>query len=290
MADKLEAIHSKISEYDAKLPHCSNLETKISAELSKKSASRDKIIDIAEKYELFHQSLEDAPVTSISEWLDVALAALADYFQYIYDEKIFVHQSDFTSSVMPEFMCMLYNKNIIPHFPDIIVETQKDIMIDVSFVPMQDQKVLIKSKRVDVALLQSCTLVLNEETISNFNIPIVAVENKTNLDKNMISGIEYSVERLKKTFPLCKYYVLSELSDFAIEKQNYASTAIDEILILRKQKRSQVRCKGGTRNSVDKDLLEGHFEEIYSHLEVQKKKTRTLQERYGEGKLIGNCK
>ena len=115
---------------------------------------------------------------------------------------------------------------------------------------------------------------------------MVAIEVKTNLDKNMIGGVEYSVERLKKTFPLSKFFLISEFADFAYKKQNYASTPIDEIIILRKQKRSEVRRDKTKIRGLDKGLVESHITEILEYLESTLNSPDELNARMKQGRLI----
>jgi hypothetical protein len=88
-----------------------------------------------------------------------------------------------------------------------------------------------------------------------FIIPLIAMEMKTNLDKNMMSGIEHSVAALKNTFPNSLYYVITEYSDLAIDKLNYASSGINEIYILRKQKRAEIRRDIENRHLIDVNLV-----------------------------------
>jgi hypothetical protein len=113
-----------------------------------------------------------------------------------------------------------------------------------------------KNKRVDAYLALPFPVNFDKSKTHafDFSIPLIAVEVKTNLDKNMISGIMHSAEKLKATFPKCRYYVLSEFSDFNTKDQNYANSDIDEIYILRKQKRSEYRASKKA-NDIALDLI-----------------------------------
>nr|CAA74998.1 Bpu10I restriction endonuclease alpha subunit [Bacillus pumilus] len=200
-------------------------------------------------------------------------------------KSVFSHQADFYSSVLPEFFNLLFRNLIKGLNEKIKVNSQKDIIIDCIFDPYNEGRVVFKKKRVDVAIILKNKFVFNNVEISDFAIPLVAIEIKTNLDKNMLSGIEQSVDSLKETFPLCLYYCITELADFAIEKQNYASTHIDEVFILRKQKRGPVR-RGTPLEVVHADLILEVVEQVGEHLSKFKDPIKTLKARMTEGYLI----
>lgn len=278
-----------LTQIDPKLPHGSNLKTKALKELKSQSKHEALTKEIVMLYLAFNNSLQSIDdVHEKSSWITDSLAYLEVYYNHIKSDKfrIYSHQSDFLSSLLPEFLYRMYKKFILNKYPDFSIETQKDLIIDLSFLPYNGSSVNFKSKRVDVAILKPCSFVVNNTALSGFNIPIIAVEVKTNLDKNMISGVEYSVQRLKRTFPLCKYYLISEFVDFAYEKQNYASSAIDEILIKRKQKRSEVRHGAKTLNPIDSQLMLNHLEEVLFYIEVTSKEPLLLSKRLKMGKLI----
>jgi hypothetical protein len=136
-----------------------------------------------------------------------------------------------------------------------------------------------------MAILRKCSLICDDIIFNDFYIPIVAAEIKTNLDKTMLSGIEHSVESLKRTFPKCLYYVIAELSDFNYKDQNYAATGIDEMYVLRKQKRSSVR-RTGSRSNIDSHLIKTILENIVAAMRNCAIENQSLQERMSKGKLI----
>ena len=176
----------------------------------------------------------------------------------------FSHQADFTSSIIP----------------------QKDLTIECTFDISDGGKICFKNKRVDVAVVQQCELAFNGKT-TELPIPLLAIECKTNLDKNMLSGIEHSVTELKKTFPTCHYFVVTECSDFDVKKANYASSGIDEMFILRKQKRGVIRRNPELRNPIDASLVCEVAETLISNIDDMSSDTVDLTTRMQNGKLIG---
>jgi hypothetical protein len=173
----------------------------------------------------------------------------------------------------------------LPNTGGLIVTAQKDIVIECNFDVSAGGRIIEKRKRMDVAILSPGTLSFKDVAIE-FWIPAVCVEVKTNIDKNMLSGIESSVETLKRTFPRTKYYAIGEYSDFQIDAQNYAATGIDEILIVRQQKRSAVRRSPGARNPIGEILLTSFLAEVRSHLLESMQTHKNLATRLPTGRLI----
>jgi hypothetical protein len=286
---ELKELVEKLSKLDSKLPHCSNLKKKATDELKKPSKNIALTKEIVSLYLNYISEIQKLNKTSdAKKWIATALKHFEKYYSEIKSAKfkIFSHQSDFLSSLLPEFLYLLYNKFVIAKFKGFVIETQKDLVIDLSFLPYSTSAVNFKSKRVDVAILKPCLFAVNKQKLNDFHIAMIAVEVKTNLDKNMISGVEYSVQRLKRTFPLCKYYLISELADFAYNKQNYAASAIDEILITRKQKRSEVRQDASKLKAIDADLIHNHLTEVLAYLDDAVKEPTILNKRLKKGKLI----
>jgi len=277
----------ELQKLDRKLPHGSNLRTKLFSSIKKNDKNKDTLINIANKYlVLLKKTTGNYSIDSLT-WIKETLIEFESYYKFLKLDinKKFSHQSDFLSSLIPEYLYLTYNKWLTPKFDDIIITTQKDIIIDLSFLPYEDKQISFKEKRVDVAIVKKINFELGNQ-ILDFSISLVGIEVKTNLDKNMISGVEYSVERMKKTFPLSKFYLISELADFAFKKQNYASTSIDEIIILRKQKRSEVRKDKNSINPIDPNLLNNHILELELYLKSCVKAPGNLKERLNKGKLI----
>lgn len=198
----------------------------------------------------------------------------------------FSHQADFTSSIIPEMLCMIFENIIKSKEVDLEVSAQKDLTIECTFDISDGGKICFKNKRVDVAVVQQCELVFNGET-TELPIPLLAIECKTNLDKNMLSGIEHSVTELKKTFPTCHYFVVTECSDFDVKKSNYASSRIDEMFILRKQKRGVIRRNPELRNPIDASLVYEVAETLISNIDAMSSDFIDLTTRMQNGKLIG---
>lgn len=268
-------------------PHCSNIITKCRSCVKddQKLALKTLLpayIDVIDKSHSFFES-------KIS--FDELIKKFNSYYEYVNTKKIngaFSHQSDFLSSIIPELICTLVKpicKKYQPKHNNLFVSAQRDIIIECNFDACIDGNIILKRKRMDIAILLPLDLKIDCEQI-DFSIPLLCAEVKTNIDKNMLSGIEASVETLKRTFPNCGYYAIGEFSDFAIDTLNYASTKIDEILILRNQKRSEARNNVSKRNPISSDVLAAFLSEVDSHLAKITENTPSLSDRMRKGRLI----
>ncbi|MDO4732654.1 MAG: Bpu10I family restriction endonuclease, partial [Bacillota bacterium] len=168
------------------------------------------------------------------------------------------------------------------------VSAQKDLTIECIFDISSGGTIRFKNKRVDVAVVKPCQLVFNG-TANELPIPLIAIECKTNLDKNMISGIEHSVSELKKTFPDCHYFVVTEVSDFDVKKSNYASSGIDEMYILRQQKRGPIRRNPELRKPLSSTLVQELSEILIQNIAAMNADVIGLDTRMQNGKLIGRA-
>jgi hypothetical protein len=271
-------------------PHGSNILTKSSGKV--KQSHIVPLESILEKYinllEIFRKY--ESEIIEIETKLADILIAADDYYDFIKQKEVnvFSHQSDFTSSFLPELICVLLRKLIkkIQTDPPVLYLTaQKDIVTEFNFDVAGGGRLIEKRKRMDISVLCNAVFTFNGKHI-DFGIPILCAEIKTNIDKNMLSGIEASVGNLKRTFPRCKYYTIGEFSDFEIEAQNYATTAIDEILLVRHQKRSQVRKTPSARNPLSLELLNSFLNEVSEQFSSVLNAELNLAIRMASGRLI----
>lgn len=119
-----------------------------------------------------------------------------------------------------------------------------------------------------------------DEVLHETNIAYIAMECKTNLDKTMFQEAAATALDLKTSVPAAKYYLLCEWLDMT--PISSGTTAIDEVLILRKAKRisSNIRSSFSTvegrqnyRDEYQQYLKENPFSievlrRIVSHLQM----------------------
>jgi len=283
----IEIITTKLEQLNvgpSNFPHGSNLLTKLKSELN--AAKTNALNIVAPMYIALHNKFLEFESGHVD--LKKILIETECYYDLIKrkDINIFPHQSDFISSLIPELLCVLLRRvlNQRVEFGHLKVVAQKDIMIECNFDTSEGGRIIEKKKRMDVAILSPGNLTFNGSLIELY-IPTFCAEVKTNIDKNMLSGIESSVETLKRTFPKSKYFAISEFSDFDLKSQNYASTGIDEIFIIRHQKRSDIRKSPHLRNPLSEKLISEFINELEVYLISQINEGRSLHDRMANGKL-----
>ena len=265
------------------LPHCSNLLRQLKKHKAGDEGIYEQIINL---YLPTRQTNFDP--NNVSEYVTKATAAVNRYMDFFLppNNKLFAHQADFVSSIIPEMLCMLFGHIISAQGSALEVTAQKDLTIECTFDISNGGTIRFKNKRVDVAVVKPCQLVFNGAA-NELPIPLIAIECKTNLDKNMISGIEHSVTELKKTFPECRYFVVTEVSDFDVKKSNYASSGIDEMYILRQQKRGPIRNDPTLRKPINQLLVQEIAEILIHNIDAMNADIAGLDTRMQTGKLIG---
>ena len=223
---------------------------------------------------------------SLHNYVKKIVACTNAYLDLFWPKSPFPHQADFASSVMPEMLGIMFSAMIAKRGIQLDVSAEADLIVECAFSASEGGVLMCKNKRVDLAVVKRCQLDFNGSR-SILPVPLMSIECKTNLDKNMLSGIEQSVADLKKTFPTCSYFVVSELSDFDVSKSNYASSGIDEIFILRRQKRGVVRNNPAARNAMDYELVFELAKRLQESIDLMLKPRLLLSDRMLKGKLIG---
>jgi len=101
-----------------------------------------------------------------------------------------------------------------------------------------------------------------------FDIPAVAIECKTYLDKTMLEGSSRASEELKARNPNAIYIIVTEWIKLS-EHVNFKKYKVDQIYILRKQKNTDREfrySKDYSKNPIDSDVVIHLYMMIYKHL------------------------
>ena len=241
--------------------------------------------DVCTRYFEFRNEVSNHKTANLEEFVNRVVDKTNNYMNFFSTTNPFSHQQDFTSSIIPEMFYFIFSRIVESSEIPIIVQAQNNLPIECMFDLCDGGRMLFKNKRLDLSLCKKSKLALDGVS-HDFVIPMLAMEIKTNLDKNMLAGIENSVSALKRTFPNCMYFVVSEFADLATDKLNYASTDIDEIYIIRNQKRASVRENKISQNSINKALvMELALKAVFLLKSVSDDKL-TLEQRMKLGKLI----
>lgn len=164
--------------------------------------------------------------------------------QQHYAER-FDSRSNLHSSVLEEFMYYLF-KDLVHGISENALIGKSHSFKDVFFrAPSYSEMVstphaLVEVKDHDFAIGASvkATMKCNGSDLieeHDWDIPAVAIECKTYLDKTMLQDVSTAAEQLKQKNPNAKYIVVSEWLKLT-ESVNLKKYKIDQIYILRKQK------------------------------------------------------
>lgn len=283
-----EELIVELSKFDAKIvgqdlpPHSTNL----MRQLNKKDARNLCLFnDVCTRYFEFRNEVSNHKTANLEEFVNRVVDKTNNYMNFFSTTNPFSHQQDFTSSIIPEMFYFIFSRIVESSEIPIIVQAQNNLPIECMFDLCDGGRMLFKNKRLDLSLCKKSKLALDGVS-HDFVIPMLAMEIKTNLDKNMLAGIENSVSALKRTFPNCMYFVVSEFADLATDKLNYASTDIDEIYIIRNQKRASVRGNKISQNAINKALVIELALKAVFLLESVSDEQLTLEQRMKSGKLI----
>lgn len=268
------------------LPHCNNLLYQL-----KKGVDETVYTDLVQKYlEIRNVKLIIDPNKSEEENLKDFIIEIIEktnvYYFFVLKNSKLRHQSDFNSSIIPEILCKIFKSILIENDSDLSISAQRDLTIECTYDLENNNIAIFKNKKVDVAVFKDFTFSLGEITKTDFPIPLYAIECKTNLDKNMLAGIRFSSQELKKTFPKSKYFVITEFTDFDLSINN-ADSEIDEIYCLRNQKRASIRSNKNTINKINADLIYEISLLFWKQIKNREKKVKDILERMSSGKLIG---
>jgi hypothetical protein len=211
---------------------------------------------------------------------------LSDYKNYIEIDLIFESKEDFLyrqkgqlkldNTILEEFLPLLVNsvfkteiekKNIVLGPASCIsgIRFDSPLMMDTA-----GGGIVLKQKAQDFAISKPLFLKsshydsFDKSIIQETKIAYLACECKTNLDKTMFQEASATALDLKATVPTAKYILLCEWLDMT--PISSSTTAIDEIIILRKAKRIGSGERQNYSSVVERIAkLEKYKEFLYSH-------------------------
>lgn len=164
--------------------------------------------------------------------------------QQRYAEK-FDSRSNLHSSALEEFIYYLF-KDLVADYSEHALIGKSHAFKDIFFRCRNYQEMitkphaLIEKKDHDFVIGATINASFNcvgmtDIERENFDIPAVAIECKTYLDKTMLEGASTAAEQLKNHNPNAIYYVVSERLKLT-ESVNLKKYKVDQIYVLRKQK------------------------------------------------------
>ena len=182
------------------------------------------------------------------------------------------------SLLLQEFIYYLF-RDLVGEFTDRALIGKAHTFKDIFFMPpnygamLESPHARIERKDHDFAIGVSVSAVLNSAgqekgEVHHFQIPAVAIECKTYLDKTMLEGSSTAAEQLKFRNPNALYLVVSEWLKLT-GNVNLRKFKVDQIYVLRKQKNTDREFRflsNYRKNPVYLDVVEHLFKTVRIHL------------------------
>lgn len=205
---------------------------------------------LVERYFVFHN--DNIVLEGYSHQIIIKRTkSLNDYFNFISTNNlnnIFSAQSKFRPTIMEEFMFYL--------FRDLIIEIKRNINDSSDQLKLggakaytnlyfsarnleafiQEPKIGVNQKDQDFAIYRPINLFIEGQTNVHANLPVVAIENKTFIDKTMLEGSIATAEKIKSGNPYSLYFIVTETYEVDLNVDP-AYSRINQIYVLRKCKR-----------------------------------------------------
>lgn len=205
---------------------------------------------------------------------------LNQYYQFFEENKIeskqgFDSRSKIRSTILEEFMYFLFKdfvnillkesgmkKNVIKNGS---IDAYSNLYFTASDIKkfIQVPSIEINSKRQDYAIYREVDISIKNAMKSKqtANIPLLAIENKTFLDKTMLEGAISTAEKIKMGAPYSIYIVATETYAVKFEVDPVYSR-IDQIFVLRK-------CRQNKNNRLPQPINEDVVKSMFWYV-VQK--------------------
>jgi hypothetical protein len=152
-------------------------------------------------------------------------------------------QENLRSSMLEELFCHLFSDLIVellPSLPSNLLLGKANSYVDLTFSPSSFREIFIKpnpyihSKDQDFVIGVSLELIIKADGANEIKediiVPVLAIECKTYIERNMLDSCSGTARRLKSAMPYCLYIVASEYMKLKDEQPELSD--INEIYIL----------------------------------------------------------
>ena len=210
-------------------------------------------------------SLSDKDKDKINDSIKKRVDLLNSYYQFFETNKIeskegFDSRSKIRSTILEEFMYFLFRDYVAmlvknSEMPDGVIKNGSIEAYSNLYFTSTDVNQFIKAPSIEINTKQQDYAIFREIKISIknasdseriANIPLLAIENKTFLDKTMLEGAIATAEKIKMGAPYSIYIVATETYAVKYEVDPVYSR-IDQIFVLRK-------CKHNKDNRLPNDI------------------------------------
>lgn len=189
-------------------------------------------------------------------------------------------QEGFRSSMLEELFCHLFTDlitELLPTVPENLFLGKANSYVDLTFSPSSFKEIFVKptpyfhTKDQDFVLGVELELIIRTDAKNEIKeaiiVPVLAIECKTYIERNMLDSCSGTARRLKSAMPYCIYIVASEYMKLKDEQPELSD--INEIYILCKatnQERLDARKGGRPLHKIQADLVIDLFNKVKGHL------------------------
>ena len=260
---ELEQILSENKNYI----HASNIRTKLKGKNSSEANDLKKIYEnyIQKIKQINHNKSEEKIISEKVKFLN----AYYDDFDKGNFGNIFSSQSKLRSTILEEFLCILFEDLICKKQEELKTENLKAGGVKAYsnlYFSSENLKqfvispiIGINQKDQDYAIYRSLNLVVNGQISKEINLPIVSIEAKTYIDKTMLEGSIATAEKIKSGNPYAKFFMVAETYEVD-QSVDPAYSRIDQIYVLRK---SSTR---GSTSPIDFEVVHSLYADVKNHL------------------------
>lgn len=251
--------------------------------LLKSKASKDAEIEkVYKEYLKFIKKISSIRIDN-----NIAISEFVNEFNIYRDSVLYTIESrknsgqeNLRSSMLEELFCHLFSdliKELLPIIPNNLFLGKANSYVDLTFSPSSFREIFVKpnpyihSKDQDFVLGVSLELIIKSdgatEIKENIIVPVLAIECKTYIERNMLDSCSGTARRLKSAMPYCLYIVASEYMKLKDEQPELSD--INEIYILCKSsvsERSGARKEGTNPHKIHDDLIIDLFNKVKGHL------------------------
>ena len=215
-------------------------------------------------------------------------------FEELEMDNFFSSQGKFRSTILEEFMCYLfmdYVKEVKVRYNDplgnqgVLYNGASKSYTNMYIAPtdiegfIRTPQMGINEKDQDYAIFRKIRISIEGiEGSQCANIPILAIENKTFLDKTMLDGAIATADKVKSGNPYAIYLVVTETYDVDLDVDPIYSR-IDQIYVLRKCRRDR---NNHTPAPIDEDTVIRMFNKVKQHIERPWSRIQQRLEERGE--------
>lgn len=267
MHNNVDIIKAYLNQHP-QLCHASNIIKKYSD-----GKKMDMLLPIMDKYVIYitkNMNLVGFTDSIIEERVEL----LNDYYNYIHWnglDNIFSAQGKFRPTILEEFLFILFH-DYVNNYKDKFkasgllesgsVKAYSNLFFKAkSFKEfILDPQMAVNEKDQDFAIYRVFNLKVNNTKTVNLQVPAIAIEAKTFIDKTMLDGIIATAEKVKSGNPYSMFVAVAETYDVSMDVDP-AYSRIDQIYILRKASR---KCDW---QDIDKIVVLRMFNEMKKHLE-----------------------